>query len=90
LKLTTRRTLGTGSGPRLIRGRSDNYGHADWLSIREASRLFPGPDPTYGGVVVGEAYRVDQDRVARWAFDPADRRSWGQDGTLPLLVDPCR
>jgi hypothetical protein len=89
-KLTTRRTLGAGSGPRLIRGRSDNFGHADWLSIREASRLFPGPDPSYGGIVVGEAYRVDQDRVARWAFDPADRRSWGQGGTLPLLVDSCR
>ena len=24
------------------------------------------------------------------AFDPADRRSWGQGGTAPLLVDPCR
>jgi type IV secretion system protein VirD4 len=89
-KLTIRSTLGTGSGPRLVRGRSDNYGHADWLSPREASRLFPGPDPSYGGIVVGEAYRVDQDRVARWAFDPADRRSWGQGGTTPLLVDPCR
>ena len=76
-KLTIRSTLGTGSGPRLIRGRSDNYGHADWLSIREARRLFPGPDPSYGGIVVGEAYRVDQDRVARRAFDPADRKQLG-------------
>jgi type IV secretion system protein VirD4 len=89
-KLTIRNTLGTGSGPRLIRGRSDNFGHADWLSTREACRLFPGPDPSYGGIVVGEAYRVDQDRVARRAFDPADRSSWGQGGTAPLLVDPCR
>jgi type IV secretion system protein VirD4 len=86
--LTIQRTLGT--GPRLIRGRSDNYGHADWLAIREARRLFPGPDETYGGIVVGEAYRVDQDRVARRAFDPADKTTWGQGGTLPLLVDPCR
>jgi len=85
---TIQRTLGT--GPRLIRGRSDNYGHADWLSIREARRLFPGPDETFGGIVVGEAYRVDQDRVARRAFDPADKTTWGQGGTPPLLVDPCR
>ena len=60
-------------GPRLVRGRSDNHGHADWLAIRNARRLFPGPDETHGGIVVGEAYRVDQDRVARRAFDPTDR-----------------
>ena len=43
-----------------------------------------------GGIVVGEAYRVDQDRVAHRAFNPADRTTWGQGGTAPLLVDPCR
>jgi type IV secretion system protein VirD4 len=57
---------------------------------QRVGRRTGGPDPSYGGIVVGEAYRVDQARVARWAFDPADRRSWGQRGTLPLLVDPCR
>jgi type IV secretion system protein VirD4 len=77
-------------GPRLMRGRSDNHGHADWLAIRDARRLFPGPDATHGGIVVGEAYRVDQDRVARRAFDPADSSTWGQGGTAPLLIDPCR
>ena len=77
------------TGPRLVRGRSDNFGHADWLAIRAARRLFPGPDATHGGIVVGEAYRVDQDRVARRAFDPADRSTWGQGGTAPLLIDPC-
>lgn len=76
--------------PPLIRARSDNHGHADWLSMREARRLFPGPDPAHGGLVVGEAYRVDQDRTARRAFDPAEPRSWGRGGTAPLLVDPCR
>jgi type IV secretion system protein VirD4 len=79
-----------GTGPRLIRGRSDNFGHADWLAMRAARRLFPGPDETFGGIVVGEAYRVDQDRVARRAFDPADKATWGQGGSAPLLVDPCR
>ncbi len=65
VRLTVRRTVGGRTGPRLVRGRSDNFGHADWLAIRDARRLFPGPDATHGGIVVGEAYRVDQDRVAR-------------------------
>jgi type IV secretion system protein VirD4 len=46
--LTVQRTIGPGFGPRLIRGRSDNFGHADWLAVRDARRLFPGPDDTYG------------------------------------------
>ena len=40
--------------------------------------------------MVGEAYRVDQDRVAHLPFDPDDPRSWGKGGTAPLLIDPCR
>ena len=74
----------------LRRGRTDNFGHADWLSMPDARRIFPGPDPVYGGIVVGEAYRVDQDRVARQAFDPGARASWGRGGSAPLLIDPCR
>ena len=74
-----------GTGPRLIRGRSDNFGHADWLAMREARRLFPGPDEVFGGIVVGEAYRVDQDRVASRACDPADKTSWGQGGSAPAV-----
>ncbi len=87
---TVQRPIGTRFGPRAIRGRSNNFGHADWLAIRDAGRLFPGPDETYGGIVVGEAYRVDQDRAARRAFDPSDSSTWGQGGTAPLLIDPCR
>ena len=91
----------TGDGA-LARARSDNHGHADWLPMKEARRLFPGPDPVYGGIVLGEAYRVDQDRALQRRagfgrsgggmipFDPADRASWGQGGTAPLLIDPCR
>ncbi|MBY0255556.1 MAG: type IV secretory system conjugative DNA transfer family protein, partial [Methylobacterium organophilum] len=81
---------GPGARPALVRARSDNHGHADWLSMRAARRLFPGPDPVFGGIVVGEAYRVDEDGGARGPFDPADRRSWGRGGRAPLLVDPCR
>ena len=89
--IASRRPLGGAASPRLLRARSDNFGHADWLSMAEAKKLFPGPDPAYGGLVVGEAYRVDEDsRGARSAFDPADRRSWGMGGRAPLLIDPCR
>lgn len=77
--------------PSIRRGASGNFGHADWLSMKAAHRRFPGPDPTYGGLVVGEAYRVDQDRAAqKTLFDPDDARTWGMGGKAPLLVDPCR
>jgi len=82
--------VGSRGAPLLLRARSDNFGHAAWLSMRDAQKLFPGPDPTHGGIVVGEAYRVDEDRGARMAFDPANRVTWGRGGTAPLLVDPCR
>jgi len=83
--------VGTRNTPLLLRGRSDNFGHAAWLSMRDAQRLFPGPDPAYGGIVVGEAYRVDEDRSAgKHGFKPEDRRTWGRGGTAPLLIDPCR
>lgn len=78
------------------RSGSDNHGHADWAPLATARRLFPGPDPRHGGLVVGEAYRVDYDRGirepdgSRRAFDPQDKRTWGRGGTMPLLIDPCR
>ena len=72
------------------RGVTDNHGHSEWLPIKDAQKLFPGPDPIHGGVVVGEAYRVDQDRrVAGARFDPHNPKSWGRGGTAPLLIDPC-
>ena len=79
-----------GGMPSLRRAGSDNFGHADWLSMKDAHKLFPGPDAAYGGIVVGEAYRVDQDPVARRSrFSPRDRGTWGRGGTAPVLVDPC-
>lgn len=72
------------------RGVTDNHGHSEWLPIKDAQKLFPGPDPIHGGVVVGEAYRVDQDRrVAGARFDPHNPKTWGRGGTAPLLIDPC-
>ena len=75
--------------PEPRRALSDAHGNAAWLPMADARKLFPGPHPEYGGVVVGEAYRVDQDKVAAIRFDPADRRTWGKGGTAPLLIDPC-
>ncbi len=89
--------LGPSLRPRLLagqsepmRGRTDNLGHADWLPIAKAREIFPGPHLEYGGVVVGEAYRVDQDGPGQVAFDPSNRATWGKGGKAPLLIDPCR
>jgi type IV secretion system protein VirD4 len=73
----------------VVRGSSDNHGHADWMPMAELRRLFPGPDPEHGGIVVGEAYRVDRDTVAAVPFDPRNRKTWGKGGRAPLLIDPC-
>jgi hypothetical protein len=69
-----------GGTPQPMRGATDNHGHADWLSIAKAQEVFPGPSAEFGGIVVGEAYRVDQDRVAAVAFDPANKATWGKGG----------
>jgi len=79
-----------GGTPQLMRGATDNHGHADWLSIAKAREVFPGPSAEFGGIVVGEAYRVDQDKVAAVAFDPANKATWGKGGKASLLVDPCK
>jgi type IV secretion system protein VirD4 len=75
--------------PQPMRGATDNHGHADWLSIAKAREIFPGPSAKFGGVVVGEAYRVDQDKTAGVTFDPRNKATWGKGGKAPLLIDPC-
>ncbi len=73
------------------RGTSDNHGHADYLSIPEMQELFPAtPDSEVGGVVVGEADRVDLGPAAKIRFNPDDRRTWGNGGKADLLIDPCK
>lgn len=79
-----------GGGVRPVeRGVTDNHGHADWMTMKELRKLFPGPTREYGGIVVGEAYRVDQDKVANIRFDPSNSRTWGQGGKADLLIDRC-
>ncbi len=56
------------------------------MPTKEAAALFDASREPLGGVVVGEAYRVDQDPSAmRKAFDPRDRSTWGKGGKAPLL-----
>jgi type IV secretion system protein VirD4 len=69
---------------------TDNHGRAEWMSMIAAKERFPGVSPRFGGVVIGEAYRVDQDKVAAKRFDPDNSKTWGQGGKAPLLIDPCR
>ncbi len=71
------------------RGATDNHGHSQWRSMKDTLDLFPCPHQDHGGIVVGEAYRVDQDTVAKVRFRPGDRRTWGRGGTAPLVIDPC-
>ncbi len=67
-----------------------NHGKAEWMTMKQAHERFPGPNPEFGGIVVGEAYRVDQDKVADTRFYPENPKSWGQGGRAPLLIDPCQ
>jgi type IV secretion system protein VirD4 len=69
---------------------TDNHGHARWMDAKRARQRFPGPNRDYGGVVIGEDYRVDQDKVAHLPFVPYDRTTWGKGGKAPLLIDPCQ
>lgn len=82
---------GNASAPASIqtveRAAADNFGHADWMDLTEARQLFDASKAPLGGVVIGEAYRVDQDEVARRPFDPRVASTWGQGGRAPLLVD---
>ncbi len=64
-----------------IRGRRAIHGSAEWMRIADAGRMFPQG----AGIVIGEAYRVDQDDVAGLPFRTKNRESWGKGGRSPLL-----
>lgn len=67
--------------PKRITGKRAIHGDADWMTLAEAAKHFPGD----GGIVVGERYRVDRDTVAATAFQARDRESWGSGGAKQLL-----
>jgi len=92
IRMLTGKSLRAQSVKPVERASSDIFGHADWMDISEAQQLFGGrakaTSNPRGGVVIGEAYRVDQDAPARRGkkFDPRDRKTWGKGGTAPLLT----
>ncbi len=67
--------------PRRIKGKRAVHGDSDWMTSAGAARLFPAT----GGIVVGEAYRVDSDSVSMVAFRADDTTTWGVGGRAPLL-----
>lgn len=69
------------AAPRRIHGKRSIHGDAEWMALKDARRLFPEA----GGIVVGEAYKVDKDTVAERGFRADDRQTWGAGGRSPLL-----
>jgi len=69
------------AAPRRVSGQRAIHGDAQWMSVAEASRLFPQS----GGIVIGERYRVDKDSVGDRAFRADEPESWGAGGHAPLL-----
>lgn len=69
------------AAPHRIHGKRSVHGDAEWMPLNEAKRLFPET----GGIVIGEAYRVDKDSVAERGFRADDAQSWGVGGRSPLL-----
>lgn len=85
------RLLARGLSRGIVRGTSDNHGHADWMPLAKLQALFPPrPAADVGGVVVGEADRVDLGPAAGSDFDPEDDTTWGNGGKAALLIDPCK
>ncbi|MDB5243765.1 MAG: Conjugal transfer protein traG [Spirosoma sp.] len=70
------------------RAHSLAHGDADWMTMEQARLCFPGDDPRWGSIPVGEAYRPDQDRTTTRPFDEDDPETWGQGGKAPLLSTP--
>lgn len=67
---------------------TNNHGRARWMTMEEAKDIWPGPHRDHGGIVIGEAYRVDED-IKDVRFKPHDKSTWGKGGKAPLLIDPC-
>lgn len=69
------------SAPRRVSGKRAIHGEAYWMTLNDAKRLFPET----GGIVIGEAYRVDNDTVADRGFRADDSETWGAGGKSPVL-----
>lgn len=74
----------------IVRAPSHTHGKADWMPMAKVQELLPAePDEEIGGVVLGEAVRMDATPVAKLRFRPKDKATWGPGGTAPLMFDYC-
>ncbi|WP_375600388.1 Ti-type conjugative transfer system protein TraG [Devosia sp. Naph2] len=69
------------ASPSRVLGKRAIHGTNVWMSMARAKKLFASD----GGIVVGEAYRPDQDGASRISFVPRNSETWGQGGKAPLL-----
>ena len=69
------------TAPRRVRGKRAIHGESEWMTISVARRLFPEA----GGIVVGEACRVDRQADGERGFLADDRETWGAGGKSLLL-----
>ncbi len=69
----------------IVRADGGNFGSADWMPIKDAKKLLPDK----GGIVLGEAYRVDETSVRDVGFRPGDPKTWGKGGKTDLLEYHC-
>lgn len=69
------------SAPKRVRGKRAIYGEAEWMKLSCAKSYFP----EVAGIVIGEAYRVDEDGVAAIPFRADKPETWGAGGRSPLL-----
>src|SRR5690606_23770326 len=67
--------------PRRVTGKRAIHGSADWMSVAAAKNMFCEG----GGIVLGEASRVDQDSVANRPFRTDVNDTWGNGGRSSLL-----
>ena len=90
--IQARPLIGRRASPSLLRGTSDNFGHADWLTMRAAKKPVPGTGP---GLWRHRRRRSLPGRPGpRWPDACASSRATGGAGAraarAPLLIDPCR
>lgn len=71
-------------------GITNNHGHASWPSVADMLKRYPKPKGTHGGVVIGEARRIDLEPVKDIPFNSRDKSTWGLGGKASLLIDDCQ
>lgn len=75
---------------KVIRGTSDNHGHADYMGPDEIRTIFKTkPHSEYGGLAIGEMDRVDLGPSAGMPFNSWDEKTWAGGGKAEVMYDHC-